>query len=46
MESDLSLVKTKLSLHWHIAMNECDLKSPLQWQKDHEKQFPNVAVFA
>ncbi len=27
-------------------MNEGDFKSPLQWWKDHEKQFPSIAFFA
>jgi hypothetical protein len=36
-EANLSLVKTELSLYQQIAMNESDLKSPLQWWKDHEK---------
>lgn len=30
-EAHLSLVKTELSLYQQIAMNESDLKSPLQW---------------
>lgn len=35
-EANLSLVKSELSLYQQIAMNESDLKSPLQWWKNHE----------
>jgi len=36
-EANLFVVKIELSLYQQIAMNEGDLKSPLQWWKDHEK---------
>jgi hypothetical protein len=42
-KTNLSLVKSKLSLYHRIVVNDNDMKSPLQWWKDHEKQFPIVA---
>jgi hypothetical protein len=42
-ETNLSLVKSKLSLYCQIVVNDDDMKSPLQWWKDHEKQFSIVA---
>jgi len=44
-ETNLSLVKSELSLYCQIVVNDNDMKSPLQWWKHHEKQFPIVAFF-
>jgi hypothetical protein len=42
-ETNLSLVKSELSLYHQIVVNNDDMKSPLQWWKHHEKQFYIVA---
>ncbi len=43
-EVNLSLLKTKLFLYQIDTVNESDVKSPLQWWKDHEKKSP-IAAF-
>jgi hypothetical protein len=42
-ETNLSLVKSELSWYHQIVVNNDDMKSPLQWWKHHEKQFPTFA---
>jgi hypothetical protein len=45
-EASFSLMKSELSLYHHILVNDNDVKSHLQWWKDHAKQFSNVAFLA
>jgi hypothetical protein len=45
-EISFSLMKSELSLDHHILVDDNNVKSPLQWWKDHAKQFSNVAFLA
>ncbi len=45
-EASFSLMKSELSLYHHILVDDNDVKSHLQWWKDHAKQFSNVAFLA
>ncbi len=45
-EGNISLVKYELSLYHCIKADDNNVKSPLQWWKDHAKQFSNVAILA
>ncbi len=45
-EASFSLMKFELSLFHRILVDDNNVKSPLQWWKDHAKQFSNVAFLA
>jgi len=45
-EANLSLVKFELPLYCHKHVDGNDVKSPLQWWKDHARQFPTVAFLS
>jgi hypothetical protein len=45
-EANISLVKYKRSLYHRIQVDDNNVKSPLQWWKNHAKYFPNVTILA